>query len=90
MVAINIETTLDTVCPFCYLGKRNLEKAIETYRAAHPEDEFEVSYKPFYLNPTARKTGTSSFSGNGLHLSRRREAFLGGVITESQRYRDQR
>jgi len=58
MAVIGVEVTVDIICPYCYLGKKNLEKAMETHRAAHPDDEFEVTWKPFYLHNTLRKSGT--------------------------------
>ncbi|EEP82024.1 conserved hypothetical protein [Uncinocarpus reesii 1704] len=49
----------DTVCPWCYVGKKRLEKGIELYRAAHPEsnDTFSISWSPFYLHPNAPNPG---------------------------------
>jgi predicted DsbA family dithiol-disulfide isomerase len=58
MAVIDVEITADMICPFCYLGKKNLDKAIEKYTKEHPEDEFEVVWKPFYLYPGAMKSGT--------------------------------
>ncbi|CAK7201852.1 hypothetical protein SEUCBS139899_004567 [Sporothrix eucalyptigena] len=60
MAAINIKVISDVVCPFCYLGKKRLEKAIELYQKTVPggaDDKFTVSWLPFYLDPTAPKTG---------------------------------
>lgn len=44
----------DVVCPWCYIGKRRLEKAISELNG---EIEFEVNYLPFELNPTMPKEG---------------------------------
>jgi predicted DsbA family dithiol-disulfide isomerase len=38
---------LDTVCPWCYLGKRRFELAL----AARPQYEPTISWRPFELNP---------------------------------------
>lgn len=38
---------LDTVCPWCYLGKRRFELAL----AARPQYEPAISWRPFELNP---------------------------------------
>jgi len=51
---INIEIVSDNVCPWCYVGKRNLEKAI----ASSPQYKFNVSWKPFQLRPDTPKEGT--------------------------------
>lgn len=37
----------DPVCPWCFLGKANLDRALES-RADHP---FEIEWHPFQLNP---------------------------------------
>jgi predicted DsbA family dithiol-disulfide isomerase len=62
MTKFNIEIVSDTVCPWCYVGKQKLEKAIKTYKELHPDsnDEFSTTWMPFYLNPGSPKVGTSS------------------------------
>ncbi|TVY71463.1 hypothetical protein LSUE1_G008190 [Lachnellula suecica] len=59
MTQFNIEVVSDTVCPWCYVGKQKLEKAITAYKAQHPDsnDTFSTTWMPFYLNPGAPKTG---------------------------------
>jgi predicted DsbA family dithiol-disulfide isomerase len=50
---ISIEIYSDVVCPWCYIGKRRFEAGMAL---AEPEDlgvNFEISYKPFQLDPTA-------------------------------------
>ena len=42
------------MCPWCYIGKRRLEKAIEQLQ---DEYEFDISYVPFELNPDMPKAG---------------------------------
>lgn len=44
---VKLDIFSDPVCPWCYLGKANLERALE----AHPEHVFEVEWHPFQLNP---------------------------------------
>jgi len=43
----------DVVCPWCYIGKRRLDKAIANLRARGVDLDIEVSYKPYQLDPTA-------------------------------------
>ncbi|KAI8922301.1 thioredoxin-like protein [Powellomyces hirtus] len=51
-----IEITSDTICPWCYVGKRRLEAAI----ARAPKTlEFDIVYKPFFLNPSLPAEGTN-------------------------------
>ena len=45
---INIKVISDTICPWCYIGKKQLEKAINKI----DNIEFDISYKPFQLDPT--------------------------------------
>lgn len=59
MTAFDISIVSDTVCPWCYVGKKKLERAICLYKAAHPtsDDTFSTTWRPFYLNPRAPKKG---------------------------------
>ncbi len=56
-----METTVsiysDVVCPWCYIGKKRLEKAIESWQSEHPEDKIQVNWKPFQLNPDLPEKG---------------------------------
>lgn len=45
---MKIEIWSDIMCPFCYIGKRQLEKAL----AEFPNDEFEIEWKSFQLDPS--------------------------------------
>lgn len=56
---MKIEVWSDFVCPFCYIGKRRLEKAIEQF--PH-RDQVEVEFKSFELDPNASK-----FTGKNIH-----------------------
>ncbi|ORY62562.1 DSBA-like thioredoxin domain-containing protein [Pseudomassariella vexata] len=51
-----IEFILDTICPHCFIGFKNLERAIEIYKARHPGATFEITCSPFILNPLAPRT----------------------------------
>jgi len=37
----------DPICPWCYIGKAKLDRALE----AAPDHPFEIEWKPFQLNP---------------------------------------
>ncbi|KAF9897593.1 hypothetical protein BX616_005303 [Lobosporangium transversale] len=55
---IKIDIVSDIVCPWCYIGKIRLEKAISSYRSK-PENkdvQFEVNWFPYQLDPSASKT----------------------------------
>ncbi|BFM45247.1 DsbA family oxidoreductase [Flavobacterium sp. CFS9] len=45
---MKIEIWSDIMCPFCYIGKRQLETAL----AEFPNNEFEIEWKSFQLDPT--------------------------------------
>lgn len=45
---VKIDVVSDVVCPWCYIGKRRLEKAIEDLSDKY---NFEITYHPFELNP---------------------------------------
>ena len=49
-----VDVISDVICPWCYIGKRRLEKAI----AAHG-DPANVRWHPFQLNPMMPKEGIS-------------------------------
>ena len=49
---LTIEVVSDVVCPWCYIGKRRLEAALELYARARPGAPApKVSFHPFQLNP---------------------------------------
>ncbi|EMD97059.1 hypothetical protein COCC4DRAFT_82043 [Bipolaris maydis ATCC 48331] len=58
MTNFQVNIVSDTVCPWCYVGKKRLEKGIAAYKEKHPDsnDTFSTSWFPFYLNPDAGKS----------------------------------
>ncbi|WLR94304.1 DsbA family oxidoreductase [Shinella zoogloeoides] len=48
MEAITIDVVSDVVCPWCYLGKKRLDKAIESVK---DELAVAVTFRPYQLNP---------------------------------------
>lgn len=56
--------------PKCYVGKKRLERAIETYKKDIPggaNDTFTITWHPFYLDPTLPKVGID----RNVHLAKR-------------------
>ncbi len=49
---LKIEVWSDYVCPFCYIGKRNLDEALKQLGR---KDDIEVIFKSFELDPNAPK-----------------------------------
>ena len=51
MIQLNIYS--DPICPWCYIGKIHLERALETLN----ENPFHIKWHPFQLNPEMPKNG---------------------------------
>jgi predicted DsbA family dithiol-disulfide isomerase len=45
--AVRLDIFSDPVCPWCYVGKANLDRAL----ADHPDHPFQIQWHPFQLNP---------------------------------------
>ena len=52
--ALTIDVYSDVVCPWCFIGKRRLEQALDTVKE---QDSARVIWRPFQLNPTMPKAG---------------------------------
>lgn len=52
---INIKIASDVVCPWCYVGKKELEKAMDELKDDY---HFEIQFLPFELAPDLPKEGT--------------------------------
>jgi predicted DsbA family dithiol-disulfide isomerase len=52
---LTIDVVSDVVCPWCFIGKRRLEKAL----ALRPDIATEVRWLPFFLNPWVPREGIS-------------------------------
>ncbi|MEO9220550.1 MAG: DsbA family oxidoreductase [Mycobacteriaceae bacterium] len=52
---MRIEIWSDVVCPWCYIGKRRLEQALEQFE--HP---VEIVYRSFQLDPAAPREATQT------------------------------
>ncbi|PKK89424.1 MAG: disulfide bond formation protein DsbA, partial [Tenericutes bacterium HGW-Tenericutes-7] len=49
---MKIEIWSDFACPFCYIGKKRFEQALNEFKH---KDQVEVIYKAYQLNPNAPK-----------------------------------
>jgi len=57
-MALSIDIVSDVVCPWCFIGKRRLEAALELYRKGRPDAPApEITYHPFELNPDLPREG---------------------------------
>ncbi|UWQ12278.1 DsbA family oxidoreductase [Aliiroseovarius crassostreae] len=50
---IRLDVFSDPICPWCYIGKTRLQRALE----AHPDHPFLIQWHPFQLNPEMPKDG---------------------------------
>ncbi|CAG9462089.1 unnamed protein product [Pedinophyceae sp. YPF-701] len=57
MRPVSVEVISDNVCPWCWVGKRRLEKAIKSVEASGNGAPVSVSFRAFQLRPDAPKAG---------------------------------
>ncbi len=74
---MKIELWSDFACPFCYIGKKRFEQALESF--PH-KDKVEVIYKAYQLNPNApkvmKKGPAESFAeGHRMSVDKAKEKF---------------
>jgi predicted DsbA family dithiol-disulfide isomerase len=62
---MRVEIWSDVVCPWCYIGKRRLEKALADFPHA---DEVEIVWRSFQLDPSAPNTPVETVAE---HLGRK-------------------
>lgn len=76
---IKIEIVSDVVCPWCIIGYKRLEKAIEELGV---KDKVEIKWQPFQLNPTMSPEGKNAleYMSNKYNMS----------IDEVRTYQDDR
>ena len=55
MKTLEIDVVSDVICPWCFLGKRRMDKAI----ASIDDIKVEVNWRPFLLDPSIPKEGMS-------------------------------
>jgi predicted DsbA family dithiol-disulfide isomerase len=70
-MTLPIDMVSDVVCPWCFIGKRRLEKAI----ALKPDISVEIRFRPYFLNPWVPREGIS------------REQYLTTKFGSPERYR---
>ncbi|HKT19922.1 MAG TPA: DsbA family oxidoreductase [Stellaceae bacterium] len=69
---MHIDIVSDVVCPWCFIGKRRLEKAL----TLRPEIEADITWRPFQLNPDMPEEGMARADyiaakfGDGAHSRR--------------------
>ena len=51
---VTVDVWSDVVCPWCYIGKRRFEAGLERIADDDLGVDFDVTYRPFQLDPTAQ------------------------------------
>ncbi len=58
-MTVSVEVVSDVVCPWCYIGKRRLEQALELLASEEPGLTVDVVWAPFQLNPQLPAEGVA-------------------------------
>jgi predicted DsbA family dithiol-disulfide isomerase len=53
---MKVEIYSDIVCPWCYIGKRRFQRALAERAGRAPDDEVEVVFRPYQLDPNEPAT----------------------------------
>lgn len=54
---LTIDVVSDVVCPWCFIGKRHLDRALELWHEEQPACAVTVRWRPFFLNPDTPEAG---------------------------------
>ncbi len=54
---LDIDLVSDFVCPWCYLGKVRLDRAVAELKTSRPDLEVRINWLPFFLNPDTPAAG---------------------------------
>ncbi len=83
-MALQLDIVSDAICPWCYIGKRHLERALGILE---PEGlHFRVGWNPFQLNPDMPKEGVDRAQYRAAKFgSAERAAALDTRVTEAAR-----
>ena len=57
MTTLTIDVVSDVVCPWCFIGKRHLDRALQLWHAEQPQCAVAVRWHPFFLNPDMAEGG---------------------------------
>lgn len=60
---IKLDVYADVLCPWCYIEKHTLDSVMDRFRQKHPDVEFQVTWRPFYINPLLSR-GSSLLPGS--------------------------
>lgn len=49
---ISLDLYADLVCPWCWIGERRLMAALKIVADSHPDEDFDLTWRPFQLDPS--------------------------------------
>lgn len=75
---VRLDIISDVVCPWCYIGKTLLDRALE----AHPTHPFAVEWHPYLLNPEMPAGGLPY--GDYLRMKFGRDSSIGPMLARVQ------
>ncbi|KKP06877.1 hypothetical protein THAR02_00958 [Trichoderma harzianum] len=72
MTHFRIDVVSDTVCPWCYVGRKQVQRAQQIWQQRYPSstDTFSVKYAPFQLNPEFPRGPGKSIDKQGYFIQR--------------------
>lgn len=56
---VQIDVYFDLICPWCWIGKTNLDAAVQLFSKHHPEVELQVHLRSVQLSPQVPQQGWS-------------------------------
>lgn len=76
---MQLDIISDTVCPWCYIGKKRLEKA----QIERPTIDFNINWRPFQLDPTIPAEGVDRQAYLNRKFGAERAKSAGNAIREA-------
>jgi predicted DsbA family dithiol-disulfide isomerase len=77
---MNVDIWSDVACPWCYLGKRHIEEALEKWDG----DDIEVTWRSFQLQPDAPRFGEPGAGESTQEYLTRERGYPPEQLAESQ------
>lgn len=74
-----IDVVSDTVCPWCYIGKRRFDMA----KAERPDIDIDLRWRPYQLDPTIPAEGVDRREYMEAKFGKNRSKEVGNVIREA-------
>jgi len=79
---VQIDVIVDTMCPWCFLGKRRLDKALKE----RPDIDVDIRWRPYQLDPTIPNEGMArkdylerKFGASGASNTRYKPVTMAGL-----------